>query len=179
MYHRLSAWPGPNFQGRTIYTEKMGPGGAFFHWKFWSGGPKFSGPKFRWQASLIFVLEILDSRLQSRACEREWICGQTSLTQRWVRKSISSFAGSRVVTFLKLAEKAKFCWTRVDSEVVQNIHTHGLEIVIQEHLTYIKIHLIVWNCTSCLETTSWYQNFIKWTGVLPRLLFSMGDPEKL
>jgi len=73
------------------------------------------------------------------------------------------------VSYLKQKEQfdANFCWSSVDSE-----------IVIQEHPN-LKIHLIVWNCPSCLESTSWYQNFIKWTGVLPRLLLSMGDPEKL
>ena len=44
--------PGPNFQRRTDFPENFGLGGPIFHRKFWSGGPKFSGPKFRWQCNL-------------------------------------------------------------------------------------------------------------------------------
>jgi len=54
-----------------------------------------------WAPPIFMLARNLDSRPQSRACQREWICGQDFLTQRWVGKSIRSFAGDRL-NFQKL-----------------------------------------------------------------------------
>jgi len=42
------------------------------------------------------LARILDSRPQSRACQRENICGQNTLIQSSVGKSIRTFAGGRL-----------------------------------------------------------------------------------
>ena len=58
--------------------------------------------KLTFQHSIL--ARILDSRPQSRACQREWICGQNSLAKKWAGKTMHSFAGETGLGF------SRFWW---------------------------------------------------------------------
>ena len=100
-----------------------------------------------------FVLaRILDSRPQFRACEREWICSQNSLTQKWAGKSIHSFAGSRLHDLPETwLDFSRFWWVCLEFYLKARIAKSLLFSVVESFwpITQSSLHVMI-HCNNAI-----------------------------